>query len=68
MPNLFKFTELSNKFSEEVPQRERHQFGEPVVSQLARELSPHSFATESEERESNDKLKVRQVFWLLDGR
>lgn len=48
------------------PQKERHQFGEPVVAQWAREFSPHRFATESEERESNDKLKVRQVFWLLD--
>ncbi|MGP3004276.1 hypothetical protein [Serratia bockelmannii] len=66
MPNLFKFTELSNKFNEEIPQRERHQFGEPVVSQLAREFSPNRFSTESEERESNDKLKVRQVYWLLD--
>jgi len=66
MPNAFKFTALSNKYSEVVPQKERHQFGEPVVAQWTREFSPHSFATESEERESNDKLKVRQVFWLLD--
>ncbi|WP_261241760.1 hypothetical protein [Serratia entomophila] len=66
MSNAFKFAELSNKHSEAVSQQDRHQFGEPVVSQLARELSPHSFATESEERKSNDKLKVRQVFWLLD--
>lgn len=66
MPNAFKFTALSNKYSEVVPQKERYQFGEQVVAQWAREFSPHSFATESEERESNDKLKVRQVFWLLD--
>lgn len=66
MPNAFRFTELSNKYREEVSQKDRYQFGEPVVSQLAREFSPHNVASESEERESSDKLKVRQVFWLLD--
>lgn len=66
MHNAFKFTALCNKYSEVVPQKERHQFGDPVVAQWAREFSLHRFASESEERESNDKLKVRQVFWLLD--
>lgn len=66
MPNAFKFAELSNRYSDAVSQSDRYQFGEPVVSQLAREFSPNRFSSESEERESNDKLKVRQVFWLLD--
>lgn len=66
MPNAFKFTELSSRYREAVPQKDRYQFGVPVVSLLAREFSPNRFLTESEERESNDKLKVRQVYWLLD--